>query len=72
MEYLHDNAHTRRPKLLDLLHFCLQIAEPLIGSIPSTRKHATTFYKVEDILADVPPESKARVRRPCSGPNTSF
>ncbi|KAH7958989.1 hypothetical protein HPB49_007064 [Dermacentor silvarum] len=37
MEYLHENAHTRRSKLLDLLHFRLQIAEALISSVPNTR-----------------------------------
>ncbi|KAL3190274.1 hypothetical protein MRX96_019812 [Rhipicephalus microplus] len=64
VKYLRENAHTRRSKLLDLLHFRLQIAEALISSVPNTRKRGRPSYKVEP--ADVPEERKARFRRPCS------
>ncbi|KAL3225401.1 hypothetical protein MRX96_025830 [Rhipicephalus microplus] len=64
MEYLRENAHNRRSKLLDLLHFRLQIAEALISSVPNTRKRGRPSYEVEP--ADVPEERKVRIRRPCS------
>ncbi|KAH7959422.1 hypothetical protein HPB49_010999 [Dermacentor silvarum] len=57
MEYLRENAHTRQSKLLDLLHFRLQIAEALISSVPNTRKRGRSPYEVE--TQDVPEERKS-------------
>lgn len=65
IEYLRENAQTPRSKLLDLLHFRLQIAEALISSVPNARKRGRPSYEAEDVPTNVPHEKKARFQRPC-------
>lgn len=66
LEYIQDHPDMRRSRLLDLMHFRLQIAEALITSVPSKRKRGRPSQEIEDAPMDPPHKKAARIQRPCS------
>ncbi|KAM7282123.1 piggyBac transposable element-derived protein 3 [Ixodes scapularis] len=68
LEYLRDNEGIPRTKLMDLMHFRLQVAEGLIKAVPNARKRGRPSLENLDLQAAEATKvlKKPRMSRPCA------
>ncbi|KAG0424948.1 hypothetical protein HPB47_027873, partial [Ixodes persulcatus] len=72
LEYLRDNEGIPRTKLMDLIHFRLQVAEGLIKAVPNARKRGRPSLENLDLQAGEATKvlKKPKKSRPCADSRT--